>query len=231
MTHDMRKSGIPVLAYPPCDAASPVPLFLVFKFNESRATATLLLRSSLFIDNFDDAQTFILQYDANNLKPGAISLGPATIPLPQERLAGVSREGNPQIRTLSLTLMKVCPVWCQPSFGILKPKPDHEVAFNQFANLAKATQLHILFDYNWLHRDHHAIFHRLIDRPEQLTGFPVWRHYSKQYRRGDCSVFNTEGAEHADTDATTEDERTPPPVYAEGSEQPKHGEPCIRIGA
>lgn len=221
MTLDIRKSGIPVLAYPDCDAA-PLSLSLMFRFNEVRATASLLLQSSLFVDGHDDKQTFVLQYDADNLKPGKSSLGPATIPLPQHRLNEVSREGNPQIRTLSLTLKKECPVWCSPLTTLATPKPDHEAAFHQLANLAKATRLHILFDYNWLHRDHHVIFQRLVDHPEQLAGFPVWRHYSKQYRREDWSIFNTDN-----DNATTEDEAPVgegPPVYAESSKRPRHGQ-------
>ena len=233
MTHDVRKSGIPVLAYLECDAASPVSLSLILRFNEVRATASILLQSSFFVDGYDDKQVFVLQYDADNLKPGKSALGPATILLPQHRLDEVAREGNPQIRTLSMTLKDVCCVWCQPSLEILKSKPGsgHEVVFHRFANLAKATRLHILLDYNWLHRDHHAILHRLITRPEQLTGFPVWRHYSKQYRRGDWSIFDAKDSEHVDTDTTTEDEKAPPPAYSEGSKRPRHGEPHIRIGA
>ncbi|KAL1609421.1 hypothetical protein SLS59_000925 [Nothophoma quercina] len=233
MTHDIRKSGIPVLAYLECDAASPVSLSLIFRFNEARATASLLLQSSLFVDGYDDKQAFVLQYDADNLKPGKSALGPATILLPQYRLNEVAREGNPQIRTLSLTLKDLCSVWCQPSLETLKSKPGSgdDIVFHQFANLSKATQLHILFDYNWLHRDHHAIFHRLITRPEQLTGFPVWRHYSKQYRRGDWSIFGARDSEHVDTDATTEDEKAPPPAYSEGSKRPRHGEPSDCIDA
>ncbi|KAF9700849.1 hypothetical protein EKO04_000003 [Ascochyta lentis] len=224
MTHDIRKSGIPVLAYAPFDV-SPVSFSLIFRFNEGRATASLLLQSTLSIDGHDEKHAFILQVDADNLKPGKNSIGPATIPLPQWRLAQVSRQGNPQIRTLSLTLKKVCPVWCSTFPGPLRPKPDHEAAFTRLANLAKATKLHILFDYNWLHRDHHNIFRSLVDRPEQLTGFPVSRHYSKQYRREDWSVFN---AGNAGEDATTEDEapaEEAPPVYTKSSKRPRNVTP------
>ncbi|UPX16755.1 uncharacterized protein EKO05_0007141 [Ascochyta rabiei] len=224
MTHDLRRSGIPVLVYP-ASHASPVSSSLIFRFNEGRATASLLLQSLLFIHGYDAKHVFIMQYDADNLKPGKNSLGPATIPLPQWRLDQVSRQGNPQIRTLSLTLKKMCPVWTPSSLGPVRPKLDHEAAFTLLANLAKATKLHILFDYNWLHRDHHNIFQTLVDHPEQLIGFPVSRHYSKQYRREDWSVFN---AENAGDDATTEDEapvEEAPPMYTEGNKRPRHVTP------
>ncbi|KAF2631340.1 hypothetical protein BU25DRAFT_320872, partial [Macroventuria anomochaeta] len=203
-----RKRGIPVLAYPTCDTASPVSLSLFFKCNESRAQATLCLQSSLFIHGFDDAQTFILQYDANNLIPGVISLGPANISLPQARLDEIARHGSPQIRTLSLALREVCPVWCSPSSGPLTPRPGHETALYQLAKLAQAAELHILFDYSWLRRETHAIFQRLIDHPEQLSSFPV-RYHTGQYRRADWTVFRP----LSDVD--------PPPAYAESSKRPR----------
>ena len=193
MTRDTRKSGIAVLAYPQSGAASPVSLSLVFKCNESRAQATLCLQSS----------HAILQYDADNILPGTVSLGPAAIPLPQARLDALARDGNPQIRTLSLKLKKTCPVWA-PS-GPLTPCPG-------LANLARATAVHVVFDYNWLHRGQHASFTRLVERPEELSGFPVGRRYREQrYMQVDWRVFSI----------TNEDAELPP-VYAESSKRARH---------
>ncbi|KAF2853901.1 hypothetical protein T440DRAFT_293083 [Plenodomus tracheiphilus IPT5] len=217
MTHLVRKSGIPALAYPKCDAASPISLSLLIICNESPAQATVCLQTSLFIRGFDDAQTFILQYDADNFVSGPLSLTPAFIPLPQSRLHELARHGNPQIHTLSFTLKKVCPVWCAPSSVPLAPQDGFKASFDQLTNLAKATELHILFDCNWLHRDAHVPFHRLVEHPEELSGFPVNKHYRKLYRCVDWTVFNTGGADtHADADATTEEDE-PPPTYAEAS--------------
>ncbi len=228
------RGGFPALAYTRCDDSSPVSSYLVFKLSDSRTQATLLLQSSLFIDGFEAEQTFILQYDADDLVPGKISLGPAAIPLPQKRLDEIAREGNPKMSTLTLTLKKVCSVWSPPFPRPLTPQSEHGDSFHRLANLAKATELHILFDYNWLHCNQHVIFRRFVDQPDQLSGFPIWRYYREAgYRRvEDWSAFESGDAEDTDPDAATEDEAVdPPPVYGEGSKRPRHGGADVRTSA
>lgn len=214
MSLDIRKSGIPVLAYPHCDAA-PTSSCLIFRFNETQATATILLQSSLLIDGHDEPQKCTMQYDADCLKLG--SIGPATIPLPQSRLDQLAREGNPQMQTLSLTLKRLAPVWV-PLHVKLRPQMGQEAVFERVAVLARATTLHILFDFKWLHRDHQAVFRRLINHPEQLRAFPVWRHYNNLYRRGDWSVFE-DGMPEVPDELVGEC----PPQYAESSKRPRNG--------
>lgn len=227
MTRDIRKSGIPALAYPPSNASSPVLLSLMFRFNESAATASILLQSSLVVAGYNDAQTFVLQYDADNMKPGQISVCPATIPLPQSRLDQVARDGSPRMQTLSLTLKRAAGLWCSHSDSTgLQPRPGHEAAFTQLAQLVKATRLHVLFDFNWLHRDHHAAFQRLVDHPNELTGFPVWRHYNKHFRRETWTIFAEEAGIHVGSEHLAQVEEHPP-AYAESSKRPRHGE-CLR---
>jgi len=94
MTQNESNSGFPVLAYSKCDVASPVSLSLVFKYNERREQATLPLLSSLFIRACEDAQTVILQDDADNIASSEISLGPTSIPLLDERVRALARQGN-----------------------------------------------------------------------------------------------------------------------------------------
>lgn len=212
MTHNVRRGGIPVLAYTASDAASPVLLSLVFKCNESPAQATLSVQTTLPVYGVDDTQTITLQYDADNL--ASCSLGPATIPLPQLRLDEITRKGNPQIRTLSLNLKQACSVWHLPTSGPLAARAGFETLFDQLASLAKATKLHILFDYHWLHRETHAIFEHLVKHPEDLSAFPVDRNFAKKYTCADWSIFSTPGDEHSY--ATSEDE-DPLPSYVEAS--------------
>jgi len=205
MNHIIRKNGIPVLAYSKCDSASPISSSLVIRHNESAAQATLCLQ----------CQTFIFQYDADNLVPGSTSLGPATVVLSQAQLNEVARHANPQMRTLSLTLKKECPLWYPLSTGNLPPQGSNASTV-PLGHLARARELYILFDYNWLHRDTHSTFDRLIQHPEDFTGFPVARHYKNQYRCADWSYFK-----FGDAAATTEDEE--PPSYAEAStKRPRH---------
>lgn len=145
--------------------------------------------------------------------PGAVSFGPATIPLPQLRLETLARGGNPQIRTLSLRLQKLCPVWCPPSFV-----PAKEALDQHMIQLVKTTELEIVFDYNWLHRQHHALFHRLIEQPETLSGFPVDRRYRRlRYEQIDWAKLS-EGTSHAQESVYPGvEDGDLPPDYAEAS--------------
>lgn len=215
MTYDVRTSGIPALAYPH-DSQSPVSLSLFIKCNDRRAQMTLCLQSQLAVQDIGDKQMVILQYDADHMVPGTISLRPAALPLPQERLDSLSRAGNPQIRTLSLKLRKTCPVWCAPSTAF-KQQPGCSASTLPLAELAQATHISILFDHNWLHRGLQAILQRLIEHPEHLSGFPVGQRYREQrLRQTDWSVFDIEVID-ACGDATITVEGELPPDYAEPS--------------
>lgn len=187
MTYNLfPKVGIPVLAYPTSDEASQWPCSLVIKYCEARMQATISLQSELSVQDFDNKQTFTLLYNADNLMNGSTSLGPATIPLPQARLAQLARKGNAQMRTLFLTLKTPCAIRCPRSSGSIALDPP----FPQFVSLAKATKVSILFDYNWLHQSNVERFQRLVSHPETLTGFPVDNIHAKLYRLADWSVFS-----------------------------------------
>lgn len=217
MTLD-RKSGFPALAYPQCDNASPVSLSLVFVCNESRAQATLCLLSSLALGGVDNEQSqpFILQYDASNMVPGAGSLGPATIPLPQTRLDALARAGNPQIRTLSMKLKQPCPVWC-PASAPFTPHSVEDMALHRLSHMAQTTAIDVVFDYNWLHRQHHRLFEQLVQQPETLSGFPVGQRYRQlRYKQGDWRLFETVSTIPSVL-ANAPDEDELPPGYAEVS--------------
>ncbi|KAJ8117614.1 hypothetical protein OPT61_g1228 [Boeremia exigua] len=225
MNYNVYKGGIPALAYPHHDSTSPVSLSFIIKCNDRRAQMTLCLQSSLPFEGFDDEQTVILQYDAGNLVPGAISLGPATIPLPQARLDALARAGNAQIRTLSIKLKRACPVWCHPSVS-LKPRSSCDARFTQLSSLAQATQINVVFDYNWLHRGLHAAFLRLVEHPDELGNFPVGQRYREQrLRQVDWTVFSTACADVGADAAAEIEEGELPPVYAEASsKRPRQGE-------
>ncbi len=217
MTYSVCKGGIPALVYPHYDATSPVSLSFIIKCNHRRAQITLCLQASLPLQGLDDEQRVVMQYDAENIVPGAISLGPATIPLPQERLNALARAGNAQIRTLSVKLKSPCPVWHQSS-APLKPRPGCETQFEHLASLARTTQIEIVFDYNWLHRDLHATFQRLIEHPDELAGFPVGQRYREQrLNLGDWTVFSYEAADACADTVAAHIAGELPPVYVEAS--------------
>lgn len=216
MTNNIRKHGFPVLAYSTLEPASPWLCSLLFKHSDKRKQATISLKSSISIHGFEDEQIFMFQYDADNLVPGTSSLGPATIPLPQTRLDEIARQAAPQMRTLSLSIKETCPIWCPPFSGPIAPKPGFDTPFHQLVKLAKATAVHILFDYNWLHKDHQPSFQRFISQEERLTGFPVGAYYAEHYRLADWTVFSPFDAAQA------------PPSYAECSnKRPRQGKSSI----
>jgi hypothetical protein len=208
----VRKSGIPVLASPASDAAPQWPCSLAVKYLETRMQATISLQCSLPIHGSDDEQTFTLLYNADNLVPGNTSLKPPPTCLPQDRLHDIARQGNANLKILSLTLKTPCSVWCPPSSGPIAPKDGFGTAFGQFVELARTTEVHILFDWNWLHKDHHARFDRLVRHPEHLTGIPVDQASAKRYRLADWSVFSP-----ADDVAS----EAPPPYTAASKKRPR----------
>jgi hypothetical protein len=187
MTHHARKPGIKALVYLTPDSASQQQCSLHFKYSKERDQATVSLEFS--ISGFDDEQTFIFQYDANNLVPGTTKLGPVDIPLPQVLLSQLKRHAVTDMRTLSLSLKEACPIWC-PSFpGSTTPKPGFDTDFHQLVNLAKAKQVYILLDLNWLHKVHLPYFQRFT-KQKGLTGFPVEDHYKKTHRLVDWRAFS-----------------------------------------
>jgi hypothetical protein len=220
-------SGFSALAYPSSDPESPVLLSFIFKHSKKRAQVTLsLVQSSIFLKGSDVAQTFVLQYDANNIVPGSTSLRPAAIFLPQDRLDSIARSKSRQIQTLSFKLKSCCPIW-GPKPASTVPKHGSEALFTQLGCLASATELCILFDSTWLHPRECAVFRRLVQDPAQFSGFPVGRYYeATSLRCMDVSVFNPPWNDNAtaDSDATTEDEdEDEPPSYAKVSRNcPRH---------
>lgn len=210
--HLVRKGGIPVLAYPKHDPASPISLTFVVTYHHSSAQATLYLQCSPSVQDQNEPQAFILQYSADNFVSGSLSFESALIALPQQRLNEVGRHGKPQMRALCLSLKKVCAVWCP----LTPVTPAFQSEFQtSLTNLAKAKDLTILLDYNWVHHDMRVYFQRLVEHTAEFTGCPVPGHLGKLYRRLDWTVFSiVEVDAPADGDAATDDEE-PPPVYAE----------------
>ncbi|RAQ99293.1 hypothetical protein DDE82_008397 [Stemphylium lycopersici] len=196
----VRKGGIPVLASLTPNAASQWSCSLVVKYLEAaRPQATISLQSSVPVQGFDDNQIFTLLYDADNLVPGETRLQSSPTPLSQDRLNEIARQGNAQLKTLCLSLKAPCPMWCPRSSGSIAPKHGFDALFHQFAELAGATQVYVLFDWNWLHKDHHARFQRLFTCPELLTGIPVDHISVGRYRQADWSVFGL--ADHVASEA------------------------------
>jgi hypothetical protein len=184
------KRGIPVLAYTTSDDPTPSLCTLSVRHCDAPMQTTLSLKFSIPIHGYDDKQAFILIYNADNLVSGKTTLGPATIPIPQDRLNKITPSGSPLLKTLSFTLKEPCPVWGPSSSGSIAPKSELDHSFHQLVQLARALEIHMLFDYNQVHRDQRARFKRLITHAAVLTGLPVEENFAKRYRRVDWSLLN-----------------------------------------
>ncbi|KAG9189918.1 hypothetical protein G6011_06786 [Alternaria panax] len=198
----VSKKGIPVLASVRGDGAVQPCCVLVAKYCDEPLQISFFLKYTCFIDGFGDEQSFTLIYDADNLIHGATSLQSATTPLPHHQLTSIARAGNPQMRVLTLTLAKPCRIRCPPTPGIgtLTPKNGHEAAFHQLVKLAKATEINVLLDYNWIHADNREPLNRFFREPNAFAGFPDG---NDGYTYVDWAVFDT-----------TEEQDAPPPSYA-----------------
>ncbi|KAF1952730.1 hypothetical protein CC80DRAFT_452145, partial [Byssothecium circinans] len=206
----ITKPGFGVLAYYASLQAAPVSLSLKFRYNEQRAQATLcLLQSSTILQGFDGTETFIiLQYNAENLVPGAISLTPVAF---HQGLSGIARSAKPKLHRLSLKLTRCYPIW-RPLTGSIASKPGFEDRFQHFATLAKATELHIVLDYAWLRPECLATFQRLVAHPEQLSGYPISQFYTRHFRPEEAfsNDLLAPVAAALESDATNKEEAQPP---------------------
>jgi len=204
--HLLPKNGISVLVYSEADPKSRWLCSLSAKHSDTHMHATISLQSKIFIRGFDDEQTFTFLYDADNLVPNSNFLNPAMVSLPQAQLEKIIRQGNPQVRTLSLTTRKHCPINCPR--GSIEPKEGFEYPFHQLTKLAGATTVHIVFDHNWIHRDNDAKFKHLICHVQDFTGFPVYNCPGRSL--SDCTIFGSV------VDA--------PPSYTESNKRSRQGE-------
>ncbi|KAH9859202.1 hypothetical protein J1614_012279 [Plenodomus biglobosus] len=186
----MVKKGWPVLVYagpdvgPKAPLVKPEPCECTFRSSSKLGQATMCLRFPAHITGDVNDQGLFFQYDANLLVPGTTSLGPAKIPLPTERLNMIIRSPNKtQVQTLSICLRRPCPIWYPPS----PCSPSQQVV-----RLGKATKIHILFDYHWVHEALRPIFQRFAEQDMKLSGFPVHLHYAKTHEVADWTKFQPE---------------------------------------
>ncbi|RMZ68313.1 hypothetical protein GMOD_00009918 [Pyrenophora seminiperda CCB06] len=176
----VTKQGIPVLVSSRSDPAALCPCTLFVNYSKVHLQASLYLRFSLPVYSYSEDQTFTLIYHAHNLVPGVNSLKPSTTTIPQDRLVALARSGSPELRVLALAIKQSCPIRCPPSTGIFRPKDGFDVPFHQLQKIAQATEIDVLFDYNWVHADKRPLLDGLIKHPEGLAGLAKDGKYTKQ---------------------------------------------------
>jgi hypothetical protein len=183
----VRKEGVAALAYSANDVSVLWPCSL--KILHSDAQFVVSLEHSYSIHGFDDKQLFTLRYEGDNLMPGKTSLGDVDISLPDGSLHDIARHGQPRLRTLSLTLKTPCSVWCPHSFG--NGMSSLENSFHKLSTLARATDVRIVFDTNWLGKKNLARLRSAVEASRQLTGVLVIPQFARLYQQADWSILSS----------------------------------------
>lgn len=207
------------LAYPASnlpDPVSPCHCSLVFRCDAASKKATVLL--VVRTPTAQDTQSFVLQYDADKLLSGTVSLSSGSTHIPRPQLDELMRDKHNKhsdIKTLALSLEQPCLLWCPdcPSFS---PKPGCESAFRQFVALAKANTIHIVFDYKHLRKEHQGMFRAFSKAARGLVGYPVAASLIEQgLRRASWDIFSPVDIVEA------------PPAYEGSRKRPRQGESLI----
>jgi len=209
-----RKGIVDALAYCTPNSVSPLFCSLVVKYSKDHKQATISLRLSIPISGFDPEQSITLYYDANNLVPGETSLGSAAVLPSQDQLRKIVQQGKCELKTLSLVLRNHCSVE-GPSVKKIAPKKSSESCFYLLADLAQATTVYILFDYNSFSKDEQARFEHCIEHIGDLTSFRVGSDYAKRPKLPDWTIFRP--AEEVDFEQ-------PPPYACTSRKRSKDGE-------
>lgn len=168
--------GFKALAYLTSNLSDPIlpcQCSLVFRCDDAAKEATVLLVAT--IPTAHDTQTFALQYDADKLLSGAVSLssGNKHVPRPQlDQLLRDKDDRRPQFKTLVLSVEQPCPVWC-PTSRSFTHRPGFEPSFRQFVDLTKATTIHVVFDYKYIHKEYQSMFKAFSKAAKGLAGYPV----------------------------------------------------------
>ncbi|KAL1591544.1 hypothetical protein SLS60_011792 [Paraconiothyrium brasiliense] len=209
-----RKGGIPALAS--CVSSTTqasCASSLVVRVSESSKQATIELEFELPVRGFETHQRITFVYDSSNFASGAIPVKGLHVSSEQtEQIARISRsptEYKPM--SMRLTLIEPCVV-ISPSRSI-SPKEGHELRFEQVATLAKATELDIVFDSLWMHRDKDAQFRYLIANAS-LTGFA--RKNADTVKEDDWTIFGVDEAVLPDV---------PPPYDLTSRKHSRHSSP------
>lgn len=146
MFKSLPKKGIPVFVYETLDkpVAPSCNLFIQHVPEESQLTFRLQFE-------LDGYPTLALLYHADNLNRQT-SASQATIRLPGDAVAKLARNGSSttEITQLFLSLKQTCPIQLKANQTLPTPRPEPVPSFRAFVGLAKAKDVHVLFDQRWL---------------------------------------------------------------------------------
>ncbi|PVH91217.1 hypothetical protein DM02DRAFT_364472 [Periconia macrospinosa] len=131
-----------------------------------------------------------LIYNADNLLPTTTTHTTPVRTLGQPDTDYIKRNSSPVTRALFLYLKDPCTFLCPDIPGSITHKPSHESAFTQLVGLLKETEIEILFDWNYLHKDQHHPFSTIVSQPEQLRGFPIDEKNLRGRKLGNWTIFS-----------------------------------------
>ncbi|EUC39903.1 hypothetical protein COCMIDRAFT_110211 [Bipolaris oryzae ATCC 44560] len=216
----LSKEGVSALAYTADDASVPWLCLLRIVKSHTDTQLGLYLEYPLPRTGVDDKQRVFLRYEGDNLVPGTISLTKLDISPAATLLTDIGRNGSHQTRSLSLTLKQPCSVWHR------KDAPSVCPDFPKLLKLARARQVRIVFDTNWLGTNY-SRFQCIFNGSKEFTRVPVLPNFTNLYRQVEWSILSLlqdvipevdtsiEGAragEHIAQDRATQD---PPPYQQE----------------
>ncbi|XPT04713.1 hypothetical protein M3J09_013789 [Ascochyta lentis] len=162
-----EKGSIPVLAY----LASPTPLSLscsMFILHATSNVASIVVNIPVLLDGLEAEQTFVAQYDPDNIQSAIDDQGTADRHVPTDRL---SLEPNSALHTLSLQLKHECLLW-YPHHQPITAKPGSEAAFRELLGLVQATSVHFVYDNARLrHSRTQEMFTRFVSKPGNTNPF------------------------------------------------------------
>ncbi|KAF3051387.1 hypothetical protein E8E11_011029 [Didymella keratinophila] len=167
----------------------------------------------------EEEQIFVVQYDADDLRnrsPAALDSAPVLVP--NDRLDDFIRNSEFETTTLTLNLKQPAPIWC-PLNQVMVPQPisTSVTAFAELVELAKATVVHLVFDYKWLTGTQQAAIQRLTKGKVSLEGLSLNKYFIKNWELKDWTHFAPATAPALPPEASNKRTR---PVSGLGSTSP-----------
>lgn len=209
------KLGFKALAYPAAnsssDPISPFPCSLVLRCDQASRQATILLVAR--IPATPEAHLYVLQYDADNLMSGTAGLQ-SDSNLSRSDANNLLRDKanrHLDIKTLTFSVKTTCPLWLSDA-GSVDSTSDSQ-SFRSFVNLAKATTIHIVFDYKYIRKEHQGMFRSFCKAEKSLRGCPCEALLTAQgLKKASWEVFGPNDTAGA------------PPAYENSRKRPRLGE-------
>ncbi|KAL1644022.1 hypothetical protein SLS61_009050 [Didymella pomorum] len=161
----------------------------VFQKDDKQLSFALYVPVSLY--RAEEKQLFVLQYDAGNLQNRSpAALDSASAHIPRDRVKEFTRNTQSDTTTLTLNLKQPAPIWC-PLNQVIAPQSTtaSATAFGELVELAKATVVHLVFDYKWVTGTQQAVIQRLIKGKVRLEGYSLNKHFTKKWEVKDWTHF------------------------------------------